>query len=236
VTESNAAAVDDHRTRHDHDRRPGQHRHPQRPRDAERRELVHDREQPFRVNNPGQLPSIDDVTPHVVEPGVVTAMTVKGSNFAGAGVVVTGPGAVVTNVVVTGGTVITFDLALAADAPAENRAVIVVTENGTARCGIASDPSPPAFLPAKLAKTGALFLVPAAGFRLFVFEFSVSPLFPAGLRTWTIADADGSLTLTRLDAVNVERAFRECHRGFVRVRAVTPTNRLAVTPGAVLRR
>jgi hypothetical protein len=50
-------------------------------------------------------------------------MTVTGSNFAGAGVVVTGPGAVVSNTMVdASGTVITFDLALAADAPAENRA------------------------------------------------------------------------------------------------------------------
>jgi len=192
---------------------------------------------PFRVNNPGQVPSITDVSPHDVASGATTTMTVTGSNFAGAGVVVTGPGAVVSNTMVdASGTVITFDLGLAADAPAENRAVIVVTENGTARCGISTTPTPPPFLPAKLVKTGALFLVTDTRFRLFVFEFSESPLFPPGLRTWPIADADGSLTLTRLDAVNVERAFRERHRGWVRVRAVTPTNLLATTPGTAVRR
>jgi len=192
---------------------------------------------PFRVNNPGQVPRITDVSPHDVQPGTTTSMMVTGSNFDGAGVVVTGPGAVVSNTMVGGGgTVVTFDLALAADAPAENRAVIVVTENGTARCGISTTPTPPPFLPAKLVKTGALFLVPDARFRLFVFEFSESPLFPPGLRTWPIADADGSLTLTRLDAVNVERAFRERHRGWVRARAVTPTNLLATTPGTAVRR
>jgi hypothetical protein len=61
-------------------------------------------------------------------------MVVTGSNFEGGTVLVTGPGCHVTNVVVDpGGTRITFDLTLAADAPAETRGVIVVTENGTAR-------------------------------------------------------------------------------------------------------
>jgi hypothetical protein len=185
---------------------------------------------PFRVNNPGQVPSIADVSPHLVVPAATTSMIVTGSNFDGGGVVVTGPGATVSNTVVDGtGTQITFALALAADAPAETRSVIVVTQNGTATCAIASDPSPPLLQAAKLVKTGAVFIVPTSGFRLFVFEFSESPLFPTGLRTWDIADPDGTLTLTRLDANNVQRAFRERHSGWVRVRAVTPTNRIATS-------
>ena len=84
-------------------------------------------------------------------------------------------------------------------------------------------------------KTGALFVVPASGFRLFVFEFSESPLFPPGLRTWGIATLSGSLTLSRLDANNVARAFRERHRGWVRVRAVTPTDRIASSPAQSIR-
>jgi hypothetical protein len=130
----------------------------------------------------------------------------------------------------------TFDLTLAPDAPAENRAVIVVTENGTARCGIATNPSPPTLLASKLVKTGALFVVQGTGFRLFVFEFSLNELFAPGPRSLAIADADGSLTLSRLDAVNVERAFRELHRGYVRVRAVTATNRIAASPAQAIRR
>jgi hypothetical protein len=191
----------------------------------------------FRVNVPGLVPTIGDVSPRVVEPGVTTPIVVTGSNFAGGAVLVTGPGATVTNPVVDGaGTVITFDLTLAADAPAEDRAVIVVTENGTARCGIASDPSPPPLAAAKLVKTGALFTVAGSGFRLFVFEFSPNERFEPGPRTVAIADGDGSLVLARLDTVAVERAFRALHRGFVRVRAVTPTNRFAVSAAQALRR
>src|SRR5262249_5592244 len=138
----------------------------------------------FRVNVPGTLPSITDVSPMLVEPGTTTHMTVTGSNFAGGTVLVTGPGATVSNVVVDGsGTTITFDLTLAAGAPAETRAVIVVTENGTARCNIASDPAPPPFTPAKLVKAGALFTVDSTAFRLFVFEFSIDDRFAAGLGT-----------------------------------------------------
>ena len=189
----------------------------------------------FRVNNRGLLPSITDVSPTLVLPGATTPMIVTGSNFTGGAVLVTGPGAVVTNPVVTS-TLITFDLTLPADAPAENRGVIVVTENGTARCGIASNPSPPTLVAAKLAKTGALFTVAGTGFRLFVFEFSVNELFAPGLRTVAFADADGSLALSRLQAFAVERAFRERTRGFVRVRAVTPTNRIATSDAQALRR
>jgi hypothetical protein len=71
----------------------------------------------------------------------------------------------VTNVVVdASGTLITFDLTLAADAPAETRAVIVVTENGTARCNIASNPPAPPLVAAKLVRTGALFTVASTAF------------------------------------------------------------------------
>jgi hypothetical protein len=191
----------------------------------------------FRVNVPGTLPSITDVTPTLVDPGTMTHMTVTGSNFAGGSVLVTGPGATVTNVVVDpSGTIITFDLTLAADAPAETRAVVVVTENGTARCNIASNPAPPPFTPAKLVKTGALFTVDSTAFRLFLFEFSINDLFTTGLRTVAIPDADGSLTLDRQDTVAIEQAFRDMHRGFVRARAVTATNRIAVSTAASIRR
>jgi hypothetical protein len=191
----------------------------------------------FRVNVPGQVPAIDDVSPTLVPSGATTSMQVSGSNFAGGAVLVTGPGAVVTNPVVNGaGTLITFDLMLVAGAPAENRAVIVVTENGTARCGISTNPEPPTLVAAKLVKPGALFTVTSPGFRLFVFEFSVSELFTPGPETWTIADADGSLTLSRLDDVNIGRAYRERHRGFVRVRAVTTTNRIGISPAQAVRR
>jgi hypothetical protein len=191
----------------------------------------------FRVNIPGQIPTIADVMPVLVEPGTTTAMTITGSNFAGGAVLVTGPGAVVTDTVVDpSGAVITFNLTLAPGAAAENRAVVVVTENGTARCGIASNPPAPVLQATKLVKPGALFVVTNPGFRLFVFEFSMSPLFPAGARTWSIIDADGSLTLSRLDDTNVGRAFRERHEGWVRVRAVTATDRLALSPAQSVRR
>src|SRR5262249_16635588 len=123
----------------------------------------------------------------------------------------------------------TFDLTLAADAPAESRGVIVVTPAGIARCNIASDAPEPPLVAAKLVKTGALFTVASSAFRLFVFEFSINDLFTPGVRTVGIPDADGSLTLDRQDTVAIEQAFRDAHRGFVRVRAVTPTNFIAVS-------
>src|SRR4029450_11206880 len=170
-------------------------------------------------------PTITDVTPTLVEPGTTTPMTVTGSNFAGGAVLVTGPGVTVSNVVVDpSGTLITFDLTLAADAPAETRAVIVVTENGLARCNISSNPSPPPLVAAKLVKTGALFTVASTAFRLFVFEFSINDLFATGLRTAGISAPTGSLTLDRQNTVAIEQAFRDAHRGFVRVRAITATN------------
>jgi hypothetical protein len=121
----------------------------------------------FRVNVPGQVPMITDVSPAIVTPGTTTPMVVTGSNFDGGAVLVTGPGATVTNVVVDpGGTRITFDLTLAADAPAETRGVIVVTANGTARCNVATAAPEPPFEAAKLVKTGALFTVTSSAFRL----------------------------------------------------------------------
>jgi hypothetical protein len=191
----------------------------------------------FRVNIPGQVPTITDVTPTLVQPGTTTSMTITGSNLLGGAVLVTGPGATVTNVVVDPtGTTITFDLTLAADAPAEIRGVIVVTPNGIARCNIATAAAEPPLVAAKLVKTGALFTVTSSAFRLYVFEFSIADLFTPGLRTVDIPDADGSLTLARQDTVAIERAFRELHRGFVRVRAVTATNFIAVSTGQPIRR
>lgn len=191
----------------------------------------------FRVNVPGQVPIIDDVAPDVVVPGTTTLMTVTGSGFADGAALVTGPGAVVTNIVVDPtDTVMTFGLTIAADAPDENRAVIVVTENGTARCGIGTLATAPVLVASKLVKTGAVFQVTDTRFRLLIFEFSLNELFAPGLRTWGIADADGMLVLSRLDAVNIGRAFREHHRGEVRVRGVTVTNRIGISPAQVVRR
>jgi hypothetical protein len=191
----------------------------------------------FRVNVPGQVPMISDVSPRLVQPGTTTTITVTGSNFAGGAVLVTGPGVTITNVVVDpSGTIITFDLTVAADAPAEVRSVIVVTENGIARCAIATAAPEPPLLAAKLVKAGALFTVSSSAFRLFVFEFSVNDLFAPGLRTVGFADPDGSLTLTRPNTAAIETAFRDLRRGFVRVRAVTPTNFIAVSTGQVIRR
>jgi hypothetical protein len=152
-------------------------------------------------------------------------------------VLVTGPGVTVTNVVVDpGGTTITFDLTVAADAPAEIRAVIVVTPSGIARCNIATAAPEPPLVAAKLVKTGALFTVSSSAFRLFVFEFSINDLFTPGVRTCGIPDPDGQLTLARPDTAAIEQAFRDAHRGFVRVRAVTPTNFIAVSTGQAIRR
>jgi hypothetical protein len=191
----------------------------------------------FRVNNPGQRPDVTDVSPRLVVPGTTTTLAVTGTKLEGGGVVVTGPGATVTNVVVDPtGTILTFDLTLAPDAPAESRGVIVVTAAGTARCNIASDPAPPPFTAARLVKPGALFTVDAGGFRLFVFEFSLNDRFAAGLRTVAIPDADGVLALSRRDVAAVELAFRDARRGFVRVRAVTATNRIAASAGQSIRR
>jgi len=191
----------------------------------------------FRVNVPGQVPTITDVSPAIVTPGTTTPMVVTGSNFEGAAVLVTGPGATVTNVVVDpGGTRITFDLTLAADAPAETRGVIVVTEDGTARCNVATAAPEPPLDAAKLVKTGAVFTVTSSAFRLFLFEFSINDLFVPGIRTAAIPDTDGTLVLERSQTVAIEQAFRDAHRGYVRVRAITPTNVVATSTGRTVRR
>jgi hypothetical protein len=191
----------------------------------------------FRVNVPGQVPTITDVSPSVVTPGTTTPMVISGSNFDGAAVLVTGPGATVTNVIVDpGGSRITFDLTLAADAPAETRGVIVITENGTARCNVATAAPEPPLDAAKLVKTGAVFTVTSSAFRLFLFEFSMNGLFAPGLLTTAIPDADGTLVLDRRQTVAIEQAFRDAHRGYVRVRAITPTNVVAASTGVAIRR
>jgi hypothetical protein len=184
----------------------------------------------FRVNVPGQVPIITEVTPNAVDPGTTTPITVTGSGFAGGGVLVTGPGATVTNVVIDAtGTIITFDLTLAADAPAESRQLIVVTENGIATCGILSSAAKPELLSAGLVKTGSVFSVVSAGFRLYVFEFSINESFEAGLRTYMVSSMDPTLILTRLQAENVGRAVRELPFGYVRVRGLTATNQFGIS-------
>jgi hypothetical protein len=184
----------------------------------------------FRVNVPGQVPIITDVTPHEVDPGTTTSITVTGSGFAGGSVLVTGPGVTVSDVVVDPtGTMITFDLTLASDAPAESRQLIVVTENGIATCGILSSVAKPDLLSAKLVKTGAVFTVLSSGFRLYVFEFSINENFEEGLRTYAISTATPMLILTRLQAENVGRAVRDLPFGYVRVRGVTATNQFGVS-------
>jgi hypothetical protein len=191
----------------------------------------------FRVNIPGQVPTISNVTPLVVDPGVTTSITVTGSNFAGAGVTVGGPGSVVSNIVVDPtATIVTFDLTLAADAPAENRPLIVVTENGSATCGILTLPPDIELRAPKLVKTGAVFEVLSSGYRLFLFEFSINERFDAGLRTSTVATGTSTLTLSRLDAERVGRAVRDLPFGYVRVRAVTATNQIGASVAVRFRR
>jgi hypothetical protein len=191
----------------------------------------------FRVNVPGQVPIITDVSPNAVDPGTATPITVTGSGFDGAGVLVTGPGATVTNVVVDAtGMIITFDLTLSADAPAESRQLIVVTESGIATCGILSSAAQPELLSAKLVKTGSVFQVLNEGFRLFIFEFSINTNFDAGLRTYAISTTSPTLALTQLQAENIGRAVRDLPFGYVRVRGVTATNQFGVSDPVRFRR
>ena len=191
----------------------------------------------FRVNVPGQVPAISDVTPRIVGPGATTAITVNGSNFAGAGVTIGGPGAAVSNVAVDpAGAVITFDLTLAADAAAENRPLIVVTENGSAQCGILTLAPTIELRPSKLVRTGSVFEVLTAGYRLFLFEFSLNERFDPGLRTCTVSSAAPSLTLSRLDAERIGRAVRDLPFGYVRVHAVTATNQIGSSQAVRFRR
>lgn len=191
----------------------------------------------FRVNIPGQIPLISDVTPRALEPGTTTAMTVTGSGFFGAGVTVGGPGATVSNIAVDElGAQITFDLTLAEDAPAESRAVIVVTENGTATCYVRSLPPEIELSAAALLKPGSVFEVTGSGYRLFLFEFSINERFDAGLRTFSVAGNDPLLTLSRLQAENVGRAVRDLPFGYVRVRAVTATSQVGTSAVVRVRR
>jgi hypothetical protein len=192
----------------------------------------------FRVNVPGQVPIITDVQPRLVEPGVSTAITVTGSGFAGGSALVTGPGAVVSNVQVDPtGVTMTFDLVIDPAAPLANRAVIVVTENGIARCGIGVLIGGPQLVAAKLVKTGARFTVASTGFRLLVFEFSMSPDFPDGPRTVVITSADDTeLVLSRQDVERIRRAFRDRHQGFVRATGITTTNLFGTSDGVAIRR
>jgi len=184
----------------------------------------------FRVNVPGQVPIITDVDPHQVDPGTTTPITVTGSGFEGGGVLVTGAGVTVSNVVVDPtGTIITFDLTIAPDAPAESRQLIVVTENGIATCGILSNVAAPELLSAKLVKTGSVFNVTSSGFRLYVFEFSINTNFEEGLRTYAVSTTTPMLILTRLQAENIGRAVRDLPFGYVRVTGVTTTNQFGVS-------
>jgi hypothetical protein len=186
--------------------------------------------QAFRVNVPGQVPIITSVDPNAVDPGTTTPITVTGSGFAGAGVLVTGPGATVSNLVVDpAGTTITFDLTLSADAPAESRQLIVVTENGIATCGILSSAAAPELLAATLVKTGSVFEVQNTGFRLFLFEFSINENFEEGLRTYAASSETALLALSQLQAENVGRAVRDLPFGYVRVTGVTTTNQTGIS-------
>jgi hypothetical protein len=192
--------------------------------------------QSFRVNNPGQLPTITDVTPHEVEPGTTTAITIAGGNLARAGVTVGGSGVSVANVVASvDGTLITFDLTLTADAPAESRPVIVVSEDGVATCVVSSG-ADLQLTPARLLKAGSVFEVPTAGFRLFLFQFSINERFDGGLRTYGVSSPTPRLALSRLQAENVGRAVRDLPFGYVRVLAVTATNQIGTSDSFRFRR
>ena len=177
------------------------------------------------------------IQPSVVPPGTTTPITVTGSGFAGAGVSVGGLGAPVTNLVVDpSGTSLTFDLALVAFAPAENRPLIVVTENGTATCGVLSTGATVELRAAALVKTGSKFEVLTQGFRLLIFEFSMNDRFDTGLRTYAVSSDAAILTLSRLQAENVGRAVRDLPFGYVRVRGVSATNQIGTSNAFRFRR
>jgi hypothetical protein len=190
----------------------------------------------FRVNIPGQVPTITDVTPHEVDPGTTTTIVVTGTNLYGAGVTVGGSGATVTNIVNSlDGTTVTFDLTLALDASAEVRPLIVVTENGTATCGIINSAEIALRAP-QLVQTGSVFEVLSGGFRLFLFEFSVNDRFDEGVRTFTVSSDGPLMTLTRLQNEGVARAVRDMGSGYVRARAVTATNLIGTSQPVRFRR
>ena len=87
----------------------------------------------------------------------------------------------------------------------------------------------PVLLSAELVKTGSVFQVLTAGFRLFVFEFSINVNFVPGPRTYTAASTGPILVLSQLQAENVGRAVRDLPFGYVRVRAVTTTNQIGTS-------
>jgi hypothetical protein len=108
--------------------------------------------------------------------------------------------------------------------------------NGTATCGVLSLPAEIELNAAKLLKTGSVFEAVTAGYRLFLFEFSINERFEVGPRTHTVADTGSRLVLTRLDAENVGRAVRDLPFGYVRVRAVTATSQLGSSAAKRYRR
>lgn len=185
--------------------------------------------QSFRLNIPGQVPTISGVSPDTVNPNTITAITVTGSGFEGAGVSVGGAGATVSNIVVDATfTSITFDLTLAAGAAAENRPLIVVTENGTASCGVLSTAVIELSSP-QLARTGSVFTALTPGYRLFVFQFSMNERFDDGPRTYVVQSATPGLTLTQLQDDGIRRATRDLPFGYVRVMGVGVTNQIGTS-------
>ena len=182
--------------------------------------------QAFRVNNPGQSPTITAISPDSVDPGTTTQITITGTGFEGAGVTVGGAGATVSNIVVDPTfTSLTFDLTLAAGAAAESRPLIVVTEVGSASCGLLSTADLVLRSPA-IARTGSVFEVTTPGFRFFVFEFSINERFDDGPRTYLVSTTSPLLTLSRLDDQNILRATRDLPFGYVRVQGVSVTNQI----------
>jgi hypothetical protein len=167
IIESNATALDDQTVRAILSLDPHrEHRRARRYGHYSERQLHRTRGLPCEHSRSD--PNHHGCDPSVVSPGTTTSITVTGSGFAGAGVTVGGAGATVTNIVVDPtGTIITFDLILEAGAAAENRPLIVVTENGSATCGLLSLGPTIEVGNAKIAKTGSVFEALTTGFRLF---------------------------------------------------------------------
>jgi hypothetical protein len=183
-------------------------------------------DQAFRVNNPGQSPTITAISPDSIDPGTTTVITVTGTGFEGAGVTVGGAGATVSNIQVDPSFAsLTFSLTLAPGAAAENRPLILVTPIGSASCGLLSTAelvlrSPP------FERTGSVFEVTTPGFRFFVFEFSLNERFDDGPRTYLVSSLSPLLTLSRLDDLNIRRATRDLPFGYVRVQGISVTNQI----------
>jgi hypothetical protein len=65
----------------------------------------------------------------------------------------------------------------------------------------------------------------------------MAPDFPDGPRTLVLASPeDDRLVLTRQDVERIRRAFRDRHRGFVRVTGVTAINLFGTSDSAPIRR